>query len=106
MLRNQYKVLAISLAVGFMWVGIHQVVLAWWFLARLSILLAVISFVPAMLVFIVHFREYGPFLVWDKSNVVLTTRRSRRLEKAEIIVMAVLWAVIFIFVVIAIFWAR
>lgn len=106
MLKHQYKVLAVSLAVGFIWVGFHQLFLASWFFSRLSILLAVISFVPAVLVFIVHFREYGPVLVWDRSNVVLTTRRSRKLEKAEIIVMAVLWTVIFIFVVIVIFWAH
>jgi hypothetical protein len=106
MLKHQYKMLAISLAVGFLWVGIHQLFLASWFFSRLSILLAVISFVPAALVFIVHYREYGPFRAWDSSNVVLTTRRSPKLEKVELIVMAVLWTVIFIFVVIVIFWAH
>ena len=40
---------------------------------------------------------------WDRSNVVLTTRRPRKLEKAEFAVMAVLWVAIFVFVVVVIF---
>ncbi|MGH9511468.1 MAG: hypothetical protein ACRD2U_04970 [Terriglobales bacterium] len=74
-----------------------------WFFSRLTLLLAIISFVPAGLVVLVHGREIGPFLWWDRSNRVLTTRRPRKLEKAEFTVMVVLWAVIFVFVVVVIF---
>ena len=106
MLKQQYKVLPISLLAGLMSVGAYQLLATSWFLSRLSILLAIISFVPAVLVLLVHVREYGPFFMWDNSNVVLTTRRPRKLERAELIVMAVLWTVIFAFVVVVIFWAR
>ena len=106
MLKHQYKVLPTSLLAGFMWVGAYQLLATSWFFSRLSIFLAIISFVPAALVFLVHGRELGPFLWWDRSNVVLTTRRPRKLERAELIVMAVLWTVIFAFVVVVIFWAR
>jgi hypothetical protein len=106
MLKHQYKVLAISLAVGFIWVGVHQLLLASWFFSRLSIFLAVISFVPAALVFLVHGRELGTFFWWDKSNVVLTTRRPPKVEKTEFIVMTVLWSLIFVVVVVVIFFAR
>ena len=51
------------------------------FFARLSLLLAMMSFVPSGLVLLVHMREAGPLMWWDNSNVVLTTRRSRKLEK-------------------------
>jgi len=106
MLKQQYKVLPISLLAGLMSVGAYHLLATSWFLSRLSILLAIISFVPAVLVLLVHVREYGPFFMWDNSNVVLTTRRPRKLERAELIVMAVLWTVIFAFVVVVIFWAR
>jgi len=103
MVKHQYKVMFVSLAVGFMWVEIHHLLAASWFFSRLSLLLAVISFVPAGLVLLVHGREFGPFFWWDRSNVVLTTRRPRRLEKVEFAVMVVLWAAIFVFVVVVIF---
>ena len=106
MLKHQYKVLSISLVVGFMWLGIHQLLATSWFFSRLTLLLAVISFVPAGLVFLVHGREFGTFLWWDRSNVVLTTRRPRKLEKVEFVVMALLWAAIFVFVVVVIFLSR
>jgi hypothetical protein len=106
MLKHQYKVLAGSLVIGLMWVGIHQLLAASWFFSRLSILLAAISFAPAVLLFLVHGRELGPFLWWDRSNVVLTTRRSRKVERTELIVMAVLWTVIFVFFVVLVFFAR
>jgi|SRR5215467_4277468 len=102
-LKHQYKVLCISLLVGFMWVGIHQLLAASWFFSRLSLLLAIVSFVPAGLVVLIHGREFGPFLWWDRSNVVLTTRRPRKLERVEFAVMAVLWAAIFVFLVVVIF---
>ena len=73
MLKHQYKVMLVSVVAGFMWVEIH------------------------------HGREFGPFLWWDKSDVVLTTRRPRRLEKVEFVVMAVLWAAILVFVIVVIF---
>jgi hypothetical protein len=41
---------------------------------------------------------------WDKSNVALTARRPRRTEKLELTLMAVLWAAIFVFVVVVVFW--
>ena len=103
MVEHQYKVLFISLLVGSVWVGIYRLLVASWFLARLSLLMAIVSFVPTGLVALVHLREVGPFLWWDKSNVVLTTRRPTRLEKIELVVMASLWAVIFGFVILTIF---
>jgi hypothetical protein len=103
MLEHQYKVMFVSLVVGFLWVGIYRLLAASWFFSRLSLLLAIICFVPAGLVVLVHGREYGPFLAWDKSNEVLTTRRSRKLERVELAVMAVLWTIIFVFVVVVIF---
>lgn len=103
MVEHQYKVLFISLLVGSVWVGIYRLLVASWFLARLSLLMAIVSFVPTGLVALVHLREVGPFLWWDKSNVVLTTRRPPRLEKIELVVMASLWAVIFGFVILTIF---
>lgn len=103
MLKHQYKVMFVSVVSGFTWVGIHHLLVGSWFFSRLSLLLAIISFVPAGLVVLIHGREFGPFLWWDRSNVVLTTRRPRRLEKAEFVVMAVLWAAILVFVVAVIF---
>lgn len=103
MLKYQYRVMAASLVVGFVWIGIYQLVLASWFFSRFSILMAIISFVPAALVALIHGRGIGSALWWDPSNVVLTTRRSPRLEELELIVMAVLWTVIFGFVGLVIF---
>jgi len=106
MLKHQYKVRFISLLVGFVWVGIHHLLAASWFFSRLALLLAIVSFVPAGLVLLIHGREFGPFLWWDRSNVVLTTRRPPKLERVEFAVMAVLWAAIFVFVVVVIFLSR
>ncbi|MFY9730201.1 MAG: hypothetical protein WB723_06395 [Candidatus Acidiferrales bacterium] len=103
MVKHQYKVMSVSLFVGFSWVGIYHLVGTSWFFSRLSLLLAIICFVPAGIVLLVHLREFGPFLWWDRSDVVLTTRRAPKLEKAEFIAMAILWAVIFVFVVVVIF---
>jgi len=103
MVKHQYKVMSVSLVVGFVWVGIHHLLATSWFVSRLSLLLAIISFVPAGLVLLIHGREFGPFLWWDKSNVVLTTRRPRKLERVEFAVMAVLWAAIFVFVAVVVF---
>jgi hypothetical protein len=103
MLKHQYKVMGVSLVIGFMWVGIYHLLASSWFFSRLSLLFAVISFVPTGLVILVHGRELGPFMWWDKRNVVLTTRRSPKLERLELTVMAVLWGIIFIFVVVVIF---
>ncbi len=103
MVRHQYKVMSVSLAVGSMWAAIYHLLARSWFFSRLSLLLAIISFVPAGLVLLVHGREFGPFLWWDKSNVVLTTRRPPKLERMELTVMAALWTVIFIFIVVVIF---
>jgi hypothetical protein len=75
-----------------------------WFFSRLSLLLAIISFVRAMLAVLAHGRELGPFMWWERSNVVLTTRRPRELERLELTVMAVLWGAIFVAVIVVIFW--
>lgn len=75
MLKYQYWVMSASIAAGFAWIEISHLLAASWFFSRLSILLAIISFAPAGLVVLVHGRELGTFLWWDKSNVVLTTRR-------------------------------
>jgi hypothetical protein len=103
MVEHQYKVMLASLLVGFVWVGIYHFLVSSWFLSRLSVLMAIISFVPAGLVLLVHLREFWPFMWWDESNVVLTTRRPPKLEKVELIVMTALWVVIFGFVVVVIF---
>ena len=75
MVEHQYKVMVVSIVVGLVWIGVYHLLVSWWFLSRLSLLMAIISFVPAALVVLIHAREFGPFLWWDKSNVVLTTRR-------------------------------
>lgn len=103
MVKHHYKVMLVSLVVGIVWVGIYHLLASSWFFSRLSLLLAIISFVPAGLIVLVHGREFGTFLWWDRSNVVLTTRRSRKLERFEFTVMTFLWAVIFVFVVVVIF---
>jgi hypothetical protein len=104
MVRHQYKVMFASIVVGSMWIGAYRLLAASWFFSRLTLLLAVISFVPAMLVVLAHGRELGPLMWWDRSNVVLTTRRPRKLERLELGVMAVLWGTIFVAVIVAIFW--
>lgn len=104
--KHQYEVLLVSMVVGLMWVGVYYLLAASWFFSRLSLLLAIISFVPAGLIILIHVRELGPFLWWDRSNVVLTTRRSRKTEKIELTVMAVLWTAIFVLVVVVIFWSK
>jgi hypothetical protein len=103
MLDHQYKVLAASVCLGLAWSGIYRLVPTSWILSRLILLIAIICFVPAGLVVLIHGRESGPFLWWDRSNVVLTTRRSPKMEKAELVLMAVLWSIIFVFAVAVIF---
>jgi hypothetical protein len=100
------KVLPVSVVVGLVWIAIYRLLVTSWFFSRLSLLLAIMSFVPAALVFLIHGRELGPFLWWDKSNVVLTTRQRPKVEKFELVIMTALWAIIFVFVVVAIFWSR
>ena len=48
-------------------------------------------------------RELGPFMWWDKSNVVLTTRRSPKVERIELVVLAVLASVIRVFLIVVVF---
>jgi hypothetical protein len=103
MLQHQYKVMFVSVCIGLVWVGIYRLVATSWFFSRLSLLIAIICFVPAGIVVLIHGREFGPFLWWDRSNRVLTTRRSRKLETAEFILMVALWSIIFVFVVVVIF---
>lgn len=106
MIEHQYKVLFVSMIVGMIWVGVYYLFENSWFFSRLTLLFAIISFVPASLVVLIHGREAGPFLWWDRSNRVLTTRRSPRVEKIELIVMTVLWTAIFLLVVFVVFFAR
>ena len=103
MVQHQYKVMFASVVVGLAWVGIHHLLASSWFLSRLSLLMAITSFVPAGLVFLIHLRAFGRFLWWDKSNVVLTTRRDAKVERVELVVMATLWTIIFGFVIVVIF---
>lgn len=103
MIKHQYKVLMVSLVIGLMWLGIRHYLAGSWFYSRLCLLIAILSFVPAGLVFLVHGRAFGRFFWWDRSNVVLTTRRSRKLERVELTVMFALWSVIFVFLVVVIF---
>ena len=93
-----------SIVIGLIWLGVYHLVAASWFFSRLSLLLAIISFVPAGLVVLAHGRELGPFMWWDRSNVVLTTRRPRKVERLELTVMVVLWGAIFPAVIVVIFW--
>lgn len=104
MLKHQYQIMFASIIVGLIWFEVYHLLTAFWFFSRLSLLVAIISFVPAALVCLIHLREAGPFLWWDKRNVVLTTRRPPKLEKIELTTMVVLWAAIFVFVVVVIFW--
>ena len=103
MVKHQYKVMALSVCFGLAWVGIYHLSAKSWFFSRLSLLIAIICFVPAGIVVLIHGREFGHFLWWDRSNKVLTTRRPRKVEKAEFILMAILWSIIFVFVVVVIF---
>jgi len=103
MVKHQYKVMFVSVCVGLAWVGIYHLAATSSFFSRLSLLIAIICFVPAGIVVLIHGREFGPFLWWDRSNRVLTVRRSPKLEKAELILMAILWSLIFVFVVVVIF---
>ena len=104
MVRHQYKVMFASIVMGLIWVSVYRFLAASWFFSRLSLLLALISFVPAALVCLVHGREFGTFFWWDRSNVVLTTRRPRKVEKVELSVMAILWGAIFLVGIAVIFW--
>lgn len=95
--------MCVSIIVGFAWIGIHRLLITSWFFSRLSLLLAIISFVPAGLVVLAHGRELGPFLWWDKSNVVLTTRRSPKIERTELFVLGVLASIVLVFIIIVVF---
>jgi hypothetical protein len=57
MIQHQYKILFISAVIGLMWVGVNHLVATSWFFSRLSLLLAIISFVPAGLVILAHGRS-------------------------------------------------
>ena len=93
-----------SMAVGFVFLEIFHLLGSSSFSARLALLLGIISFVPAGLVLLAHLREnwFGGFW-WDPSNKAWTTRRSKIAERVEITVAAVLWSLIFVFVVVVIF---
>jgi hypothetical protein len=103
MVKHQYKIMFVSLAVGMLLIGIYRLLVTSWFFSRLSLLLAIISFVPAGLVVLAHFRELGPFMWLDKSDVVLKTRRSPKVERIELVVLGVLAAIVLVFVTIVVF---
>jgi hypothetical protein len=103
MVKHQYRILCVSLAVGIALIGIYRLLVTSWFFSRLSLLLAIISFIPAGLVVLAHLRELGPFMWWDKSDVVLRTRRSPNVEKAELVVLGVLASVILVFIILVVF---
>jgi hypothetical protein len=92
-----------SVVLGLCFLGLFRLLRLRFIFARLALLFAVISWVPAGLVILAHLREFGRFWWWDKSNAAWTTRRSRKAEKAELIVLTVLWSFIFMFVLIVIF---
>ena len=50
MIKHQYKVMFASIVMGLIWVGLYHLLAASWFFSRLSLLLAIFSFVPAGLV--------------------------------------------------------
>jgi Mn2+/Fe2+ NRAMP family transporter len=103
MLDYQYHVMCVSLVVGFMLVGAYELMQVHWFLSRLLLLLAILGFVPAAVVIFSHSRSVGSGYYWNASNVEWTTRRSRRTEKIEVIILSVLWSLIFIFIAFVVF---
>jgi hypothetical protein len=105
MLQYQYEVMWSSLAVGLVFIVAHRLSGTSWFLSRLTLLLAILGFVPAGLVFLAHIRETWifNFIWWDNSNVAWTTYRSPRLETIEVIVMIILWSIIRLSVIAIIF---
>jgi len=103
MVKYQYHVMVASLAAGFIFVGAYILLEAYWLLARLTLLLAIVAFTPAAVVAFTHLREFGPFLYWTRSDSEWTTRRSRKTEKVELWLRTVLWALIFLAVIYAVF---
>jgi len=101
MVKHEYIVTCLSVAIGFAFVGLSRLLDPFWFSARITLLLAIICFVPAGLVLLAHVRQdwFGG-LRWDKSNDVWTTRRSPKVERVEIVVMSLLWSLILIALVI------
>lgn len=104
-LDYQYHVMFASLAIGFICVGAYIVLEPYWFLSRLILLLTILVFLPAAIVVFAHLREtlIGHFLYWDPSNRLWTKRRSPKTEKIEVIILTVLWSLIFLLVVYAVF---
>jgi len=107
MARNQYTILPASVALGLLLALVYRLLSLPWFLSRLLLLFTIITFVPAGLVVLAHVRErFGPlgwYLAWEDSDAAWTTRRSRPVERIEIIVMSVLWSLIFLFVIAVLF---
>jgi len=104
--KHQYKVLSVSFAVGCIFSVAHRLFAFSWFFSRLTLLLAIIAFVPAGCVLLAHLRErffIGWYLYWDKSNVAWTTRRSPKVEKIELIVLGVLGSLIFALLIVVVF---
>jgi len=96
MLGNQYKVMAVSLAVGFALVLVYDRIVVWWVFSRGLLALTVAAFIPAALVILAHLREtwIGGFCWWDSRDTAWTTRRSKRFEKIELVVVITVWSVI------------
>lgn len=105
MLEYQYPVMFSSLALGFTLVSTSRFLAGHWILSRLILLLGIIVFAPAGIVTMAHLREtwITRYFYWEWSNRLWTTRRSSRTEKIELIVLSVLWSVILLFVVYAVF---
>jgi hypothetical protein len=95
--------MCLSVVGGVALIRIYRLLAASWFFSRLTLLLAIVSFVPAGLVVLAHLREAGPFMWWDESNVVLETRRSPKTERIELVVLGVLASVVLVFVILAVF---
>jgi len=103
MVKYQYHVMVTSLAMGFVFVGVYSLLEAYWFLSRLTLLVGIVAFTPAAIVAFTHLRELGPFLYWTSSNSEWTMRRSRKTEKVELWLLSLLWSLIFLAVIYAVF---
>jgi hypothetical protein len=95
MVDNQYKVMCVSLAAGLVFVSIYNYFDFWWVLSRIVLAFTVIAFLPAVLVILAHFREnWLGGMWWDTRDVAWTTRRSRDTETTELFIAIVLWSMI------------
>jgi hypothetical protein len=95
-----------SIIVGCTLSLVHHLLAFSWFFSRITLLIAVVAFVPAGCVLLAHLRErflLGWYFDWDNSNRAWTTRRSPKVEKIELILLGALSSVILIFLILVIF---